>query len=100
MNARLPAGTDLSVTILQGSVRYDNERLVRLAPEYGADPEVRDIWHQRPVDIAFRRGFKGLVHILREVSLPLDMYVEPDLETGWRDASSTRASQPRFGLPI
>ncbi|PUU81955.1 ankyrin repeat-containing domain protein, partial [Tuber borchii] len=52
VNARLPAGTDLYVTLLQGLVMYGSERLVRLALEYGADPEARDNWHQRAIDIA------------------------------------------------
>ncbi|PUU81956.1 ankyrin repeat-containing domain protein [Tuber borchii] len=57
VNARLPAGTWLQdVTILHELVWPKYERLVRLALEYGADPEVRDHWHRRPIDIAFEQG--------------------------------------------
>ncbi|PUU81953.1 ankyrin repeat-containing domain protein [Tuber borchii] len=75
VNVRSPAWADSYETFLQGLVWVGSERLVRLAIEHGADPEVRDYWHQRPIDIAFRWGFTGMVDILREVS-PLDMNVE------------------------
>ncbi|PUU81957.1 ankyrin repeat-containing domain protein [Tuber borchii] len=89
VNARLPAGTWLlDVTPLHGLMWPNCERLVRLALEYGADPEIRDHWHQRPIDIAFMNGLTGIVEILREVSLPLDIDVESDLETVWSDSSS------------
>ena len=93
VNARLLAWTDLCVTFLQGLVRYDSERLVKLALEYGADPEVREDEHRRPLDIALEKELTGIVDIFREVSLPLDVdvesNVESDLETVWRDASSS-----------
>ncbi|PUU81954.1 ankyrin repeat-containing domain protein [Tuber borchii] len=71
VNARLPVGTDLYVTLLQGLVMHGSERLVRLALEYGANPDVRDSVHQGAIDIAFAWGFTGTVNILREVSSPL-----------------------------
>ena len=88
VNARLPAGlTEQYITFLQGSVCFGSERLVKLALEYGADPEVRDSWNQRAIDNAREWGLTGIVDILRgEVSLPLDMDVESDLETVWSDS--------------
>ena len=44
--------TAANAAFLHGLVGYNNERLVRLAPEYGADPEVRDSEHRRPIDFA------------------------------------------------
>jgi len=88
VNARLPAGTTLDVTLLHGLVWPKCERLVRLALEYGADPEVRDDENWRPIDIAFVKGFTGIMDILREVSLPPDVDVVSDLESVWSDASS------------
>jgi len=77
------------IPFLQGSVWSGSERLVRLALEYGADPEVRDNRHKRAIDIAREWGLTGIVDILRgEVTLPLDVDVESDLETVWSDASS------------
>ncbi|PUU81958.1 ankyrin repeat-containing domain protein [Tuber borchii] len=87
VNARLPAGIWLDVTLLHGLMWPKCERLVRLALEHGADPEVRDDDDWRPIDLAFVRGFTGIVDILREVSLPLDMDAESDPETVWNDAS-------------
>ena len=68
---------------------YNKERLVRLALAYGADLEVREDEDQRPIDIAVEQGFTGIVDILRKVSLPLDVDIESDLKTVWRDASSS-----------
>ncbi|RPB01229.1 ankyrin [Choiromyces venosus 120613-1] len=77
VNARFPGGTWLHATLLQGLVRFgDSERLVRLALERGADPEVRNYQNQRAIDIAFAEGKTKLVEILREVSLPLDVGVD------------------------
>ncbi|PUU81952.1 ankyrin repeat-containing domain protein [Tuber borchii] len=73
VNVLLPAGTEPYITFLQGLVWVGNERLVKLALEYGADPEVRDAQGQRAIDNAFEWGLTGIVDILREVSLPLDM---------------------------
>ena len=64
------------------------KRLVRLALEYGADPEVRDSWHQRAIDITVEWVVSGMGDFLREVS-SLDMDVESDLGTVWSDASSS-----------
>ena len=62
---------------------------MKLALEYGADPEVRDSQYKRAIDNAIEEGLTGIVDILRgEVSLPLDMDVESDLETEWSDAST------------
>ncbi|PUU81960.1 ankyrin repeat-containing domain protein, partial [Tuber borchii] len=56
VNARLPAGTWIpDVTLLHGLMWPNFERLVRLALESGADPEVRDDQHRRPIDIAFEK---------------------------------------------
>ena len=73
VNARLPAGTRLNVTLLHGLVspNCECEKLMRLALEYGADPEARDGQHRRPIDIALEKGLVGIVNILRGVSLPL-----------------------------
>ncbi|PUU82691.1 ankyrin repeat-containing domain protein [Tuber borchii] len=79
VNAQLPAGTGPDFTLLHGLVVPGGVRLVKLALEYGADPEVGDSERRRPIDIAFERGFTGIVDILREASLPLDMDVESDL---------------------
>jgi len=76
VNARLPSWTDLCVTFLEGLVRSGSEMLVKLALEYKADPEARDSWHQRAIDIAFKWGFTGMMDFLREVS-PLDMDETP-----------------------
>ena len=62
---------------------------MRLALAYGADLEVREDEDQRPIDIAVEQGFTGIVDILRKVSLPLDVDIESDLKTVWRDASSS-----------
>ena len=91
VNARLPdtGWFEPYITFLQGSVWAGSERLVRLALEHGADPEVRDSRHKRAIDNAIEEGLTGIVDILRgEVSLPLDTDVESDLETEWSDASS------------
>ena len=91
VNARLPdtGWFEPYITFLQGSVWAGSERLVRLALEHGADPEVRDSRHKRAIDNAIEEGLTGIVDILRgEVSLPLDTDVESDLETDWSDASS------------
>ena len=89
VNARSPDLVDRYETFLQGLVRFGSEMLMRLALEYGADPEVRNSWHQRAIDIARECELTGIVDILGgEVSLPLDMDVESDLETVWSDASS------------
>ncbi|PUU81951.1 ankyrin repeat-containing domain protein [Tuber borchii] len=73
LNVLLSTGTEPYITFLQGLVWVGNERLVKLALEYGADPEVRDRWHNRAIDYAVELGLTGIVDILREVSLPLDM---------------------------
>ena len=91
VNARLPntGWGEPYFTFLQGSVCCCSERLVKLALEYGADPEVRDSEHKRAIDNAIEWGLTGIVNMLRgEVSLPLDTDVESDLETEWSDASS------------
>ena len=54
---------------------------MRLALEYGAGPEVRDDENPKPIDVGFEKGFTGMLDMLREVSLPLDVDVESDLET-------------------
>ena len=87
VNARSPAWADHYETFLQGLVRFGSEALVKLALEYGADPEVRNRWNQRAIDIAVKWEFTGMVDILREVS-PLDMDVESILETVRRASSS------------
>ena len=62
---------------------------MKLVLGYGADPEVRHGRHQRAIDNAIEWGLTDIVDILRgEVSLPLDMDVETDLEPEWSDASS------------
>ena len=66
---------------MQELVRFGSEMLVRLALESGADPEVRDSWHRRAIDIAREWELTGIMDILREMSSPLDMDVESDLET-------------------
>ena len=81
VNARAPAGAELSVTLLQNLVRYDSEKLVRLALEYGVDLEVRDDKCQMFIEILFQWGLTDLEDIWREVSLPLDMNVESNLDT-------------------
>ena len=53
----------------------------------GADPEVRDDEHPKPIDIAFEKGLTGIADILREVPLLLDVDVESDLEKVGSDAS-------------
>ena len=68
VDARLPAGTEMSITLLQNLVRNEGERLVRLALEYGVDREVKDDKYQRFIDIIFERGLTGLEDILPEVS--------------------------------
>ena len=88
VNARLPSWTDLCITFLQGLVRSGSEMLVKLVHEYKADPEVRDSWHQRAIDIAVEWVVTGMGDFLREVS-SLDMDVESDLGTVWSDASSS-----------
>ncbi|PUU81950.1 ankyrin repeat-containing domain protein [Tuber borchii] len=76
LNVLLPAGTEPYITFLQGLVWVGSERLVKLALEYGADPEVRDSWHKRAIDNAVEWGLTGIVDILREVSLLLDTDVQ------------------------
>ena len=89
VNVRLSDRAEPYITFLQGSVCSGSERLVRLALKYGADPEVRDNEHKRAIDKAIEWGLTGIVDILRgEVSPPLDMDAESDLETEWSDASS------------
>ena len=87
VNVRSPDWADHNETFLQGLVRFGSEMLVKLALEYGADPEVRNRWNQRAIDIAVKWGFTGMVDILREVS-PLDMEVESILETVRKASSS------------
>ena len=87
VNVRSPDWADHYETFLQGLVRFGSEMLVKLALEYGADPEVRNRWNQRAIDIAVKWGFTGMVDILREVS-PLDMEVESILETVRRASSN------------
>ena len=92
VNAQLPdtGWGEPYFTFLQGSVWSGSERLVRLALEYGADPEVRDNEHKRAIDNAIESGLTGIVELLRgEVSLPLDMDVESDLDSEWSDTSSS-----------
>ena len=83
VNARCPARARLCVTLLHGLLgpNCECEKFVKLALEYGADPEVRDGKHRRPIDIASEQELTGIVDILRKVSLPLDVDVESDLET-------------------
>ncbi|PUU81949.1 ankyrin repeat-containing domain protein [Tuber borchii] len=81
-NVNAPAGSRPYITFLQGLVWHRTKRLVRLALEYGADPEVRDAQDQRAIDNAREWGLTGIVDILREVSLPLDIDVKSDLRRG------------------
>ena len=91
VNARIPntGWFEPYITFLQGSVYFGSKRLVKLALEHGADPEVRNSWGQRAIDIAREDKLTSIVEILQgEVSPPLDEDVESDLDSEWSDTSS------------
>ncbi|MBA3724977.1 MAG: hypothetical protein H0W86_00660 [Armatimonadetes bacterium] len=45
-----------------------NSEMMRLLLKAGADPNLRDVYHEHPLDIAERKSFTELAQILRPVT--------------------------------
>lgn len=53
-------------TALHIAVRMEDERLVRLLLEYGADPTVRNLRHRTPYQLAMDKGLEALATAIRQ----------------------------------